>query len=409
MRYIGGVLSATPPTVTGPVAGEGGSASGIWSLETQSQYEGASGWPKPGVIRELYVWGNNYQGALGTGNSTTYSTPVQVGARTWGPSLTAGACNCYHTMAVYNTGGLYAWGYNSAGQLGQGNTTSYSSPVQIGALTTWASVSVNNSFSAAIKSDGTLWMWGENARGQLGQGNLTSYSSPVQVGTDTNWAYVSCGGAGAVGATYAITTDGKLYSWGENSFGELGLGDTTDRLLPVQVGALTNWSSIVGTFYSALARKTDGTLWSWGRNNVGQSGQGNLTAYSSPVQIGGDTDWADIAAGDNFHAAIKTNGTSWAWGQNTYGKLGVGDTTTRSSPTQVGALTNWQSVTGSGGNTYWIKTDNTMWAVGRGTGGELGNGASLSDISSPVQVGGASNWLFVVGGANSARAFQGPF
>jgi alpha-tubulin suppressor-like RCC1 family protein len=82
------------------------------------------------------------------------------------------------------------WGINANGQLGLGNTTDYSSPKQVGALTTWAKATIGPSTSA-IKTDGTLWTWGYNGVGSLALGNLTSYSSPKQVGNLTNWTSVS--------------------------------------------------------------------------------------------------------------------------------------------------------------------------------------------------------------------------
>ena len=91
----------------------------------------------------------------------------------------------------------------------------------------------------AIKTDGTLWVWGNNVSGRLGLGDITNRSSPVQVGTLTNWSSVSAGSH-----TMAIKTDGTLWAWGSNGSGRLGLGDITDRSSPVQVGALTNWYSV---------------------------------------------------------------------------------------------------------------------------------------------------------------------
>ena len=110
---------------------------------------------------------------------------------------------------------LYSWGYNFAGQLGLGNTTSYSSPKQIGALATWSSSSVGGQFSINIKADGTLWSWGANNFGQLGLGNATYYSSPKQVGALTNWLKVSSG----YNFSVAVKTDGTLWSWGRNNAG----------------------------------------------------------------------------------------------------------------------------------------------------------------------------------------------
>ena len=122
--------------------------------------------------------------------------------QTWFDPLTPGS--------TVPWGGLWSWGYNNYGQLGQGNTTTYSSPKQVGALTNWSSVSCGGYFTVSIKTDGTLWSWGYNYTGQLGLGNTTSYSSPKQVGALTNWLSVSCG----YFHTVSIKTDGTLWSWG---------------------------------------------------------------------------------------------------------------------------------------------------------------------------------------------------
>jgi alpha-tubulin suppressor-like RCC1 family protein len=136
-----------------------------------------------------------------------------------------------------------------------------------------------------------------------------------------------------------------MWSWGSNDAGQLGIGNTTNQSSPVQIGALTTWLSIAGGGYGHnLAIKTDGTLWSWGRNTKGELGLGDTTNRSSPVQIGALTTWLSIAAGGYASMTIKTDGTLWSWGGNSYGQLGQGNTTNRSSPVQIGALTNWQKV-----------------------------------------------------------------
>ncbi len=100
--------------------------------------------------------------------------------------------------------------------------------------------------------------------------------------------------------------------------------------------------------------KTDGTLWVWGENSYGRLGLGDTTNRSSPVQIGALTTWLNISAGKYYSSAIKTDGTMWAWGRNIFGELGQGDTINRSSPVQVGALTTWLNISGGGRHTLAI-------------------------------------------------------
>jgi alpha-tubulin suppressor-like RCC1 family protein len=387
MRFKGGVISATPPTITPPVDGEGGSASGVWTLQTQLQ--NAAIWPKPVLPRELYAWGFNANGQLGLNNTNNRSSPVQIGSLiTWKTSC--GGSDC--TAAITGTGGLYMWGQNSQGKLGLGDTAARSSPVQVGALTNWLQVSTNYNSTLAVKTDGTLWAWGNNSYGRLGLNDTANRSSPVQVGALTNWAIVSVGQIHAV----AIKTDGTFWAWGYGLFGCLGLNNTTTHSSPVQVGALTNWSRIqeTGRLWT-IARKTDGTMWSWGNNGNGQLGQNNTTYRSSPVQVGALTTWSTVSGGYSTGFAIKTDGTLWSFGNNNHGQLGQSDTTVRSSPVQVGALATWRSISQNGGDTsapvIATKTDGTMWSWGRNHYGQLGQ-SDTTNRSSPVQVGALTTW-----------------
>jgi len=382
--------------------------SGKWKLPTVMQAVGAGNWPTPplGIGRQLWVWGNNNNGALGTSNTTTYSSPVQVGALT----------DWYETVSGYLTGfglkadgTLWSWGQNNYGQLGLGTTTYYSSPVQVGALTTWSSLGGSYYQTAVIKGDGTLWTWGRGTYyGALGLGNTTNYSSPKQVGALTDWAQASCG----TWCTLVVKTDGTLWGFGRNNQGQLGVGNTTDYSSPVQVGALTDWAVIYMRSFQATALKTDGTIWTWGANTTGAGGQSNTTKYSSPVQVGALTTWATIGPGsetdlDNsaWVMAIKTDGTLWAWGEGSDGQLGLGNSTNYSSPKQVGALTTWSKVTGARKSSYGIKTDGTMWVWGDGSDGALGRGDTTS-FDSPVQLGSLTTWVST-GSQNFHTGVQG--
>jgi hypothetical protein len=156
----------------------------------------------------------------------------------------------------------------------------------------------------------------------------------------------------------------KLYSWGLNDLGQLGIQTITPRSSPTQVGALTNWAEIevaqFGEFCGAI--KTDGTLWTWGQNSLGQLGQGTRGGFayyvSSPTQVGALTNWARMSAGSNSCAAIKTDGTLWTWGGNDDGQLGLGNSAgfNRSSPVQVGLLTDWSKISVGSSFCFAIKT-----------------------------------------------------
>ena len=166
-----------------------------------------------------------------------------------------------------------------------------SSPNQVGSLTNWKSTACGSSHTVAIKTDGTIWSWGQNGYGQLGLGTTApNYSSPKQIGALSTWSQVSCGN----NWTMALKTDGTLWSWGYNIYGQLGLGNSTYYSSPKQIGALTNWSKINCGASHAGVIKTNGTLWMWGYGYYGQLGLGNTVYYSSPKQVGSDTTWAQI-------------------------------------------------------------------------------------------------------------------
>lgn len=302
---------------------------------------------------------------------------------------------------------IYVAGHGFYGQLGQGDTLSRSSPVVVGSSATWAEVSAHGSQTLAIRGDGTLWGWGiqdffgMGSLGVLGVGNGNNYSSPVQVGTLTSWSQVATGYYHTLG----LQTNGTLWAWGRSSdptdgtpTGALGLGDYLTRLSPVQVGTLNAWSEIAcGEYYSLAIRS--GTLWNWGYIHTGNG------PVSSPVQIGTLSSWQKVASFYGSSYAIRTDGTLWAWGSNTMGALGLGDEIPRSSPTQVGSLNTWARV--SCGNFYAlaIKNDGTLWCWGNNASGQLGLVPAIS-VSSPVQVGSLTSWSRVSNGISHSIALQ---
>jgi len=146
---------------------------------------------------------------------------------------------------------------------------------------------------------GELWCWGENTNGQLGLNSTVNYSSPVQVGSLTDWATPGAGDQ----ISFTVKTDGTLWSWGSDSYGVLGHATNfVAKSSPTQVGSLTDWFRVSAGFGWSCALKTDGTLWSWGGGLMGRTGHDDLIYRSSPVQVGSLTNWkgessADLTAG----------------------------------------------------------------------------------------------------------------
>jgi hypothetical protein len=360
--------------------------SGIWSLSGQANAKALGTWPVL-PTNFLYAWGDNSAGALGIGNRTNYSSPKQVGSNTNWLQICAGGYQ--NTSAGVKTDGtLWTWGFNGQGQLGLGNITNYSSPKQVGSLTGWVQVSTGRfQNTAAVKSNGTLWLMGAGSYGQLGLGNTTSYSSPKQVGALTNWASAVC----ANGGVRALKTDGTIWTWGYNPAGQLGLNNRTYYSSPKQVGSLTTWAQINGVGNFTMAITTGGALYAWGSGSNGVLGLGNTTSYSSPKQVGSLTNWAYIAPQMYSTIALKTDGTLWAWGSNAYGQSGLGNQTNYSSPKQIGLLTTWLKIAGTYNSTYAITTSGALYAWGDNQFGQLGLGNTTA-YSSPKQVGSLTTW-----------------
>jgi hypothetical protein len=150
-----------------------------------------------------------------------------------------------------------------------------------------ASIAAGIYHSLQLRADGTLWAWGYNGYGQLGDGTTTQrHYSPVQVGSDTDWTVISAGGYYSLG----IKADGTLWAWGNNGYGKLGDGTTTNRNAPIQVGTDDDWTNISAGAYHSQVIKADGTLWAWGYNYYGQLGDGTTVNKNTPVMLPSDTD-----------------------------------------------------------------------------------------------------------------------
>jgi alpha-tubulin suppressor-like RCC1 family protein len=345
----------------------------------------------------LWSWGNNTYGQLGDGTQSSRSSPAQITGNNWLIGQKSTGSNLGGS-AIKTDGTLWTWGRGTEGQLGDGTTTNKSTPVQV-AGTTWKQVAVGIFHTAAVKSDGTLWTMGQNQigfnYGRLGDGTATTgRSSPVQTAVGgTNWKMVSCGYYHST----AIKTDGTLWVWGGGSNGQLGCGSTGDlKSTPVQtVAGGTNWRMVSAGDRCTMAVKTDNTLWTWGTGYLGGLGNGGTFDAGSPIQIAGNT-WKFVSAGKYTGSAIKTDGTLWSWGDNYYGQIGDGTITNRSSPVQtLAAGTNWKQVSNGGGICAAIKTDGTLWTWGYNATGCLGDGTTTTK-SSPIQTSaGGTNWKSV--------------
>jgi len=355
-------------------------------------------------IPTLWTWGKNSRGELGDNTTISRSSPVQTIARgsDWKfIAINGRGAERNKAAGIKTDGTLWLWGSNCTGTLGNNNTADISSPVQtVAGGTNWRSVSIWDYGGAAIKTDGTLWTWGGNFHGTQGTNDRVQRSSPVQtISGGTNWLMQATAPLRNMGA---IKCDGTLWLWGENRHGELGnetqgcweFPPSTSVSSPIQtVAGGTNWRILsMGGDHSA-AIKTDGTLWIWGKNNWGQLATNNtINDRSSPVQtISGGTNWKFISSHVFGSVAIKTDGSLWTWGNFVLNATTLNNS--KSSPVQTTAGgTNWLRACASLCGAIGLKTDGSLWGWGCGNDGQLGDNNTVNRTSSPVLITTTFNW-----------------
>ncbi|MBI4947188.1 MAG: T9SS type A sorting domain-containing protein [Bacteroidetes bacterium] len=316
-----------------------------------------------------------------------------------------------HSLAICTDSTVRAWGLNSLGQIGDNTNTDRWTPVRVlaGASASGCGtylckiivLAAGYSHSLAIKSDGTVWGWGWNSSGQIGDNTTTNKWTPVQVlaGASGCGTYLCNITAVVAGNSHsmALKSDGTVWSWGNNGWGQLGDNTTTQRNTPVQVSGLTGIVAIAAGRWHSIALKNDGTVWTWGRNMNGELGDNTFTDRWTPVQvhnwnnIGFFTNVVTIASGGDHVLALKNDGTVWAWGSDGNGQLGDNAVSSSRLPLQVhgpgnsGFLSGIVKIAGGAYHSIAIKNDGTVWTWGSGGNGELGNGTTVWSLV-PVQV-----------------------
>lgn len=288
----------------------------------------------------LWMWGENSYGQVGNGsNLSVQGTPVKVL-----DNVAAVSCGGYHAAAIKTDGILWMWGANYHGQLGIGTLTDSNVPVKV--MDNVLAVSCGGNHTAVIKTDGTLWMFGCNNTSQLGDGwgmdttgksGFQCRTSPVKVLDDV--VAVSCGWNN----TAAIKSDGSLWIWGINGDGQLGNGGTgnekyygSEAIQTVPTKIMDDVASVSVGWQHAAAIKTDGSLWTWGENRYGQLGNGGTGNeldgapannpeetwfyQTTPVKVMDDV--AAVNCAYTHTVAVKTDGSVWAWGENVYDQQG---------------------------------------------------------------------------------------
>ena len=265
----------------------------------------------------VWDWGVDYWGQLGDGTETNSDTPVQASGLTDVKAVSAGWA---HTLALKSDGTVWAWGWNVYGQLGDGTTTDQCTPEQVPGVTGVTAIAAGYYDTEILKSDGTVWGWGFNGSYNLGNGTYQNFTTtPVQASGLTNVVAIAAGPF----HTAALKSDGTVWEWGDNSYGELGTGIGYSSNVPVQVPGLTGVTAIAAGGFSTVALKCDGTVWQWGREEIGVTGDNVAYAtYTTPVQVPGLTGITALSDEGIYAMALKNDGTVWAWGDNLDGELG---------------------------------------------------------------------------------------
>ena len=308
-----------------------------------------------GIIK---CWGANHEGQVGDGSTvTTRLAPVNVSGIADALGIASGSD---HACAITVSGSPKCWGRNSNGQLGDDSTTrrlvpsltqSWMGLVDLADIT---AISAGMGHTLARRSNGTVYAWGLAHRGQLGLGFGGTLETCFTPGEGT----VACSpyalrvpdlfDVTAIGAGWnhsiALKGNGTVWAWGNNDYGQLGVGDTTTRTAPVQVrnasgsGFLTGVSEIAGGYFHNVARQ-GGLLVSWGRGEVGQLGNGAAIGSLLPTGVSSPPNVVAISSKGSHTLALTSDNTLWGWGLNYYGQVGVGiELNYVANPTQV--LTN---------------------------------------------------------------------
>ncbi len=345
-------------------------------------------------------WGNNASGELGDGTTTDRLTPVNVSGLANG--VTAIAAGGGHTCALTSVGGVKCWGWNYSGQLGDGTTTNRLAPVNVSGLASGVmAIAAGKNHTCALTLGGSVKCWGWNIAGQLGDGTMTDRLTPIDVGELASGVAAIAAG---FGHTCVLISGGSVKCWGYNLAGQLGDGTTTDRLTPVDVDGLANGVTVIAAGMDHTCALMDGDQGSgvkcWGGNYYGQLGDGTRMNRLTPVDVSGlASGVTSVVAGLRHTCALmdaRYGGGVKCWGDNNYGELGDGTSVRQVTPVRVSGLTGgaiaivagWShscALTNVGGVKCW----------GDNSGSQLGDGTTTQRLT-PVDVNGLTSTVTAI-------------
>jgi alpha-tubulin suppressor-like RCC1 family protein len=327
--YSGMIRAVSPEHDPGVVDIVVTTAAGASTVSTTSQFTYQDP-PVTARYRDFDVSPNNLLAVLedgtvhasGTNTSGQLGVPgVEYGDELLVPGLTdvvQGAAGHQHSLAVTRAGEVYAWGEGSHGELGLGTTTSSGTPQRVPGLPRVRDVVASGNTSVALGVDGSVWTWGVLSNADpFGEG--VPLLSPVRAEGVPAITSVAAGGWFDQGThVLALAADGTVWAWGDNNWGQLGDGTTTDRLTPAPVPGLTGITAVSAGEDFSVALTGDGHVLTWGRNDEGQLGHGDLTRRLTPEQIGSFGDVQQVSAGRLHVLALDGEGHVWSWGSGNH-------------------------------------------------------------------------------------------
>jgi len=334
---------------------------------------------------DVWTWGDNWNGRLGYGTMVNRTSPIQI------PNLsgiTAVAAGQLHSLALKHDGTVWAWGYNNDGQLGNGFTDEYpSTVVQVQGLSEVTAIAVHGGRSMALKSDGSVWVWGDTSFSMHGDTRYVDHYIPVKVPNLNGITAIAAGGL----CNLALKSNGTVWVWGINAFGVFGDGGNGEhrkRLIediPVQVPNLSDVIAIESGSTHNIALTSDGSVWTWGQNVYGELGDGTTNARFTPYKVPYISDVKAIATGGCHCLALKKDNSLWAWGSNWAGQLGDGSKTPQSIPVRVQGISEVMAFAAGNVHSMAIKNDGSVWSWGNNYSGQLGDGTTINQTK-PVPV-----------------------
>ncbi len=322
------------------------------------------------LTRDGQVWasGDNRQGQLGeiAGVFRVVATPIAL------QNLMSLAAGSDHTVVLKENGEVWGWGSNQYGQVGNTDYSYFSRPTQIPELKGVQALAAGSFHTLALKDDGTVWGFGENRNGQTGNA-ITSrfHHEAVRVTGIGNVKAIAAGGNHSL----AIRSDGTVWAWGGNTFGQLGIGTVAQTDRPKQMMGLNRIIAIAGGSEHTIALDADGVVWAVGHNSYGQLGTGDKQDSWTAAPVPGLTDIVAIAAGTQHSLAVKRDGSAWGWGNNEYGQISnLLETEEVLTPTRIPNLDNAQIVAAGTTHSLAMRRDGYVYGWGANWVGQAGDG-----------------------------------